>query len=202
MIVIVTSAYKINDQTGQPIKNDVLITDINPRDLKGQVIHLHHHKLVILNTTNIQADTPQSILDWLTLIQESIKNPSNPQINLQKPAIARAAALANLDEVSPEELAEAKIQEMRKEAIAFIESQARQEVEAKAAKIFAEVKEKADQELAKANQELMTTNEKAASDLRASVLKALRRGKLSLEEIMEDFGVSRVYIESLTIDLN
>jgi hypothetical protein len=127
LIVVVTSAYKISDKNGKPIKSDVLITDINPRNLKGEVIDMNNHKMLILNTTYLQTDTPASILDWLTLIRESMKNPENPNININKPAIVKAASLANMDSLSPEELAEAKIQEMKKEAVAVIEDAARKE---------------------------------------------------------------------------
>jgi hypothetical protein len=121
IIVVVTSAYKISDITGRPIKEDVLLTDINPRNLKGEIIKMTNHKMVILNSTYIQVDTPEDILDWLNLIRESMKNPGNPQINTQKSAIVRAAALANINELSPKQHADAKIQEMKKEAVAIIE---------------------------------------------------------------------------------
>lgn len=125
VIVVVTSAYKIIDKTGKPIKSDVMITDINPRDLRGQIIDMTNHKMLILNPTNIQPDTPQDILDWLNLIRESMKNPENPNINIQKPAIVRAAKLAEKESLTPEQLAESKIQEMRKEAVAIIEDSAK-----------------------------------------------------------------------------
>lgn len=128
LIVVVTSAYKISDKNGKPIKTDVLVTDINPRNLKGEIIDMNNHKMLILNTTYLQIDTPAPILDWLTLIRESMKNPENPKINTSKPAIVKAASLANIDSLSPEELAEAKIQEMRKEAVAVIEDAARKEI--------------------------------------------------------------------------
>lgn len=131
IIVVVTSAYKMSDKNNKPIKTDVLITDINPRDLKVQVIPMNNHKLVILNTTYVQNDTPEAILDWLNLIRESMKNPENPNINTSKSAIVRAAQLANLDNLSPEQIAEAKIQEMRKEAVAIIEQQSSLETDKK-----------------------------------------------------------------------
>lgn len=127
IVVVVTSAYKISDQTGKPIKEDVLVTDINPRTLKGRSIPMNNHKMVILNTTYVQTDTPETILDWLNLIRESMKNPEHPTINTTKPAIVRAALLANMDDLTPEQLAEAKIQEMKKEAVALIEDSTKKE---------------------------------------------------------------------------
>ena len=127
VIVVVTSAYKIIDKTGNPVKKDVLITDINPCDLNGQVIRMANHKMIILNPTYPQPDTPERISDWLDLIKESMKNPENPNINMNNPAIAKAAGLADFDRLSPEELAESKIDVMRRKAAAVRESQSRQE---------------------------------------------------------------------------
>ena len=168
VIVIVTSAYKISDKNGKPIKNDVLITDINPRDLRGNVIEINNHKMVILNTTNIQPETPIAIFDWLNLIRESMKNPENPNINTQKTAIAKAAKLANIDDLTPEQLAAAKIHEQRKETVAFIENTTRLEVEA-------EMKEK----------------------LKEKIAKLIKRGKLSISEIAEDFDVTIEYVRQI-----
>jgi hypothetical protein len=165
IIVVVTSAYKISDITGKPIKEDVLLTDINPRNLKGQIIKMSNHKMIILNTTYIQTDTPDSILDWLNLIRESMKNPENPKINTAKTAIVRAAALANIDELTPEQQAEAKIQEMKKEILAIIEQQS------------------------------ATDATKKIIDI--SILKAIKRGKLTIQEIAEDFDVTADYIDIL-----
>jgi hypothetical protein len=128
IIVVVTAAYRINDKNGKPIKDDVLITDVNPRTLNGDIRDMYNHKMVILNTTNVHKDTPTEIRDWLDLIIQSMENPENPIINTSKPAIVKAAHLAELDNIAPEELAEAKIQEMRKENIAYIEDSARKSV--------------------------------------------------------------------------
>jgi predicted transposase/invertase (TIGR01784 family) len=127
IIVVVTSAYRISDKTGQPIKDDVLITDINARTLSGEVRDMYNHKMVILNTTYANPDTPPSIRDWSDLISESMNHPYDPKINISKPGIAKAVQLAEIDNVSPEELADAKIQEMRKVTVALAEDVAREE---------------------------------------------------------------------------
>ncbi len=128
IIVVVTAAYKISEKSGKPIKDDVLITDVNPRNLQGEIRDMYNHKMVILNTTNVKKDTPPEIRDWLDLIIQSMQNPYDPQINQNKPAIVKAAHLAEIDNVSPEDLADAKIQEMRKEMVAIVQNDARLEV--------------------------------------------------------------------------
>lgn len=165
IIVVVTSAYRMTDKHHRPIKEDVLLTDINPRNLDGQVCYMHDHKLVILNTTNVTAETPENIKDWLDLIKESMQNPTQPKINLQKKGIAKAAQLATTNLLTPEQLAEAKEQEMRKAAVVFIQDRSRQEG----------IQEEKDK----------------------GIQKALKRGKLTLTEIAEDFEVSLEYVKQL-----
>lgn len=162
IIVIVTSAYRINEKNGKPIKDDVLITDVNPRTLRGEVRDMYNHKLVVLNTAHLQNDTPPEIKDWLDLIVESIKNPEHPNINTNKPGIAKAAQLAELNNISPEQLAEGKIQEMKKIKIALVLDEA---------------------------------DEKR-------IIKALQRGKLTIEEIAEDFEKSVEYVQLIQNKMN
>jgi hypothetical protein len=177
IIVVVTSAYRISDKSGKPIKDDVLVTDINPRTLKGDVRDMHNHKMLIVNTTYVDKDTPQNIMDWANLIIQSMKNPENPQINRQKPAIVRAAKLADVNNLSPQQLADAKIHEMRKATMAILEDEAMTRGEEKGkAKGKAEGKQK---------------------EKENGVRKALIRGKLTKEEIAEDFEVSIEYINQI-----
>ena len=84
---------------------------------------MHNHKMLIVNTTYVDKDTPKSIMDWADLITQSMKNPENPQINTQKSAIVKAAKLANIDNLSPQQLADAKIHEMRKATLAIVEDE-------------------------------------------------------------------------------
>lgn len=124
IIVVVTSAYRISEKNGQPIKDDVLITDINPRTLKDEIRYMYNHKMVLLNTTHITDDTPSGIKDWLNLIRESMNNREHPVINTQNKGIVKAAQLAEIDNLSPEQLGDAKIQEMRKITLAIVENDA------------------------------------------------------------------------------
>ncbi len=176
VIVVVTSAYKISDITGKPIKNDVLITDINPRDLNGQIIRMTNHKMLILNPTYIQPDTPESILDWLNLIAESMKNPENPTLNKSKPAIMKAAKLAEKEKLTPEQLAEAKIHEMRKKARAVGEKQAAEIAAAAATR----------------------DTEKRVID--EGIKNLLKLNILNDEQIAQTFGVSVEYVKQIAID--
>lgn len=170
VIVVVTSAYKVSDKYNKPIKEDVLITDTNPRTLEGRVIEMHDHKMVILNTCYVDENTPKEIGDWLDLINESMKKTQDvSKINTQKKAIAKAKELAELNELTPEQLAEAKEQEMRKAARAIREQNSRTEG--------------------------IEEGEQKEKDKR--ITKVLKRGKLTIEEIAEDFEVSVEYVLEL-----
>jgi hypothetical protein len=135
VIVVVTAPYRISDATGKPIKDDILLATINPQTLQGEVREIYGHKLLIINTTYLSPQTPKAIADWMNLIRQSIKNPENPQINRDNPAILRAAQLAEIDELTPEQLAEAKEQESRKIATVLREQQNKDEAVAKILKL-------------------------------------------------------------------
>jgi PD-(D/E)XK nuclease family transposase len=190
IIVVVTSAYRISEKNGKPIKDDVLISDMNPRTLSGELRDMYNHKMVVLNTAHLKGDTPSDIKDWLDLIAESMKNPENPHINTSKPAIAKAAQLAEFDDISPEQLAEAKIEEMRKINIALLNND--KDIAVKKAQEDGEARGEARGE-AKAKAEA----EKIKID---TIKKALQRGRLSVEEIAEDFDVSIDYVRQIDSD--
>ncbi|MDX1907371.1 MAG: hypothetical protein SF053_10090, partial [Bacteroidia bacterium] len=111
------------------------------------------------------------------------------------------------DYVDPEELAEAKIQEMRKVAAAIIEDMTRQEVEAEAAQKLAEVQAQVEQAQAEAEhaqaqvEQAQTEAEQAKAQLALTLKNALKRGKLTVEEIAEDFNVPVSYVQQLRDEL-
>jgi predicted transposase/invertase (TIGR01784 family) len=169
-IVILTAPYKIVDKMGNAIKNEVLISELNPKNLKGDVVPVYGHKLVFLNSYYKDGETPQPVRDWLDLIRESIDNPVTPNINLQKTGIQRANFLIDIDNLTPREREKQKLAETAKVAKKLYEDDARAEGEARGVEI----------------------GEKNKTD--AGIKKALQRGKLSVEEIAEDFDVSVEYV--------
>ncbi len=134
VIVVVTSAYKIKNKNGELLRDDVLITDTNPRTLKGDKRYMQDHKLVMLNAIHANDNTPKAIKDWLDLIVESMKEEQDlNNINTDNPAINKAVNRAALDDLTPEERAESKIQYMRKRMIALREYEAVQDTKVAAA---------------------------------------------------------------------
>jgi predicted transposase/invertase (TIGR01784 family) len=131
-IILLTAPYIVKDKTGKVLQDDVLVSDLNPRTLEDKVRNLYPHRLIFLNPNHISDNTPVLIKDWLDLISESIKNPDAPRINLQNPAIQKAARLANIEDMPESVLEEGKIAEMRKAARVIYEDIGRAEERAKA----------------------------------------------------------------------
>jgi hypothetical protein len=118
---------------------------------------------------------------------------------LGNPAIAKAAMLAEKDSITPEEIAEAKIQEMRKETVALIEGNVRKEMmEAIIQKDQALLEQQ--QALAQKDQVLVEQQQALAaakSKLANAIQKALQRGKLSELEIAEDYEVTLEFVQNI-----
>ena len=128
VIVVATAAYKIKNKNGKLLRDDVLITDTNPRILKGGKRYMHDHKLVMLNAIHANDDTPKAIKDWLDLIIESMKEEQDlNKINTDNPVINKAVNRAIREDLTPEERADSKIQYMRRRMLALIKYEGRQE---------------------------------------------------------------------------
>ena len=116
-IVVMTAPYTIKDKTGRAVLNEVLISKLNPHDLKNREVPLYNHQLIFLNAYHKEEDTPPQIRDWLDLIYQSIHEYENPKINFNNPAIKRAAEIINVDNLTPQEREERKMAESRRVAL-------------------------------------------------------------------------------------
>ncbi|MDM8559024.1 PD-(D/E)XK nuclease family transposase [Candidatus Parabeggiatoa sp. HSG14] len=126
-IVVLTASADIEDKEGGTVKKDILISDVNPHDLEGNIVGAYGHKLIFLNPNFKTTKTPPAIKDWFDLISESIENPDNPKINLKKRAIKKAAKLIESDNITPEERRVAKIAAATEETRKFLERQVKVE---------------------------------------------------------------------------
>lgn len=113
-IVVITAPYRYDTEEGKVIQDEVLISSLNPRNLEGVERNLFNHQLIFLNPNYKDDSTPPNYRDWLDLIYESIHNPENPKLNTEKEAIMRVKELVSYENISPEELEEAKIESGRK----------------------------------------------------------------------------------------
>lgn len=171
-IIVLTTPYIVKEKSGEILQDDVLISKLNPRNLRDQMRDLYPHCLIFLNPAHRSTDTPPHIKDWLDLIYESIINPENPQINFLNPDINRAANIANVEDM-PESVQEAgKIVEMRKKTRAIYEDITRAEERAKVEAEKKQLQEKANQLQEKTEQ----LQEKAEAEKRQVILNLYKIG--------------------------
>ena len=116
-IVVMTAPYKINEKTREFYRDEVLISNLNPKNLKGIERKIFNHELVYLNPNYKGEDTPLNYRDWLDLIYESIHHPENPQINTKNAGVKRATEIIRQENISPEEWEEAKIEASKRKVI-------------------------------------------------------------------------------------
>ncbi len=129
-VVILTSPYKIDQRTGKPIKDNVLLIDFNPKNLKGEKIEIWEHNLVFLNPHQKyrNSETPKNYQDWLDLFAVSIdKKQVSLQINLNNKGIAKAAELIEFEKLDAVTLDQMKIDNSRKVMIKIVEKESKNE---------------------------------------------------------------------------
>ena len=111
VIVILPTPYTINEKNGTPIKDEVLLLNINPQTLTGEIRNLYGHQFVCLNPNHPSESTPQRVRDWLDLIYQSIHSPERPVLNTENEGIRKAAELISVDNITRVERTQAKNKE-------------------------------------------------------------------------------------------
>lgn len=123
-IVVLTAPYRINQRTGMPIADEVLISSVNPRNLKNTELEIYGHQLIFLNPHYRGKDTPQNYRDWLDLIYDSINNPTDFKLNLENEGIKKTVELIDYEKLDPATMTEMKIMNERKALYHVIEESA------------------------------------------------------------------------------
>jgi len=116
-IVVFARPYRFNQKDGQPVRDNVLIMDFNPKNIKGKPVYLYDHNLIFLNSTKKyqNEETPVNYKDWLDLLYASIKTPKDYKLNLENKGIAKAVKIIEYETLDPETLRQMKEDECRKE---------------------------------------------------------------------------------------
>jgi hypothetical protein len=127
-IVVMTAPYKINEKTREFYRDEVLISSLNPKNLKGNERKIFNHELIYLNPNYKGEDTPTNYRDWLDLIYESIHSPENPKVNTANAGVKRATELVSYENISPEEWEEAKIEAGRRKVISLSIEEEREKI--------------------------------------------------------------------------
>jgi hypothetical protein len=107
-IVFCTHKYVATEKNGHSIEDDILVHNSNLFTLDNQERNIFNHKLIFLNHNYIKNTTPQGYRDWLVLVQQSIKNPENPNINLNNQGVRKVSEIIDYEKLSPEEIVESK----------------------------------------------------------------------------------------------
>lgn len=126
-IVVITAPYKINKKTHEIYKDEVLISNLNPMNLEGVERKIFNHELIYLNPNYKGASTPNNYQDWLDLIYESMHNLENPNINLNNAGVKRVAEIANMENITPKEWEQAKIEASKRKVITLEREEERNE---------------------------------------------------------------------------
>ena len=134
VIVVLTSHYTINEKNGKPILDEVLLINLNPQTLTGEVRDLFGHQMVCLNPNHPDKNTPQQIRDWLDLIYQSIHSPQRTTLNTANEGIRKAIELISFDNLTPEERTKAKNKEAGRVTMAKMENSAKKEEKIEIAK--------------------------------------------------------------------
>ncbi|MEY4541540.1 MAG: hypothetical protein RLZZ306_3297 [Bacteroidota bacterium] len=116
-IVVMTAPYKINEKTREIYKDEVLISNLNPKNLHGIERRFFNHELIYLNPNYKGKDTPTNYRDWLDLFYESIHNPENPNVNIQNEGVKRAAEIVSYENISPDEWEQSKIEASKRKVL-------------------------------------------------------------------------------------
>ena len=116
-IVVMTAPYRINEKTREFYRDEVLVSRLNPQNLKGTERKIFDHELVYLNPNYKGEDTPQNYRDWLDLIYESIHHPENPNLNTENEGVKRASEIVSYENISPEEWEESKFAASQRKVI-------------------------------------------------------------------------------------
>jgi len=199
--VVLTRPYKINQLTGEPIKDSVLLLDFDPRNLNNERIHLWNHKLIFLNTHSryFNPKTPENFQDWLNLFTATIEKNINFSFNLKNKAIEKALQMIEMESLDPETLREMKISESRKAMLAKIEKEGYAEAAKKYEPLLEESEKQKELAFQREKEERQQKEEALAKEKETRVLsaKTLLEYNVPIEKIMQTTGLTRAEIEEI-----
>ena len=128
-VVVLTRPYKINQLTGEPIKDSVMVIDFDPRSVKDERIKLWEHKLLFMNPNPkyYNEDTPKKYQDWLDLFRKSIDNKIDITLNINNRGIAKASNLAEFSQLDPSTMEQMRISESKKAMVLLLNQEGKDE---------------------------------------------------------------------------
>ncbi|MDI9355653.1 MAG: hypothetical protein QM536_01325 [Chitinophagaceae bacterium] len=185
-IVILTTPYRVDDKTGRPIAEEYLMQQLDPENLKKEKINIYGHTQVFLNPYYVKSTTPKSIKEWLDLINGSIKDPKNYKAPPENIGIKTAVKIINEEKFDSDTWHKIKIANETRNTLLVIEEKKFREGKIKGEKIGIQKGEKIG---IQKGEKIGIQKEKIKG-----IIKALKRGRLTLDEIAEDFDVSLEFV--------
>ncbi len=166
-IVLLTAPYTIKTKDGIPVRDEVLISNADPRTLDGKERNIFGHKLFFLNSYHRDINTPPGYRDWLDLVYASRHAKADISLNMSNAGIKKAVSMITYDHLSPVEIREMKEAEGRRKVV-FILNDRMKEVETRlenSKKQFEEEKRRAEEEKRRADAtEKLAEDEKLQDD--------------------------------------
>lgn len=126
-IVVLTAPYKMKEKSGIAVRDEVLITSLDPRNLEDKVVNLYGHKLIFLNPCYRNENTPANYRDWLDLVYESIHNPKSFNVNMENQGIRRAVELIEYEHLTPKQNRLLKIDTQKKVVTQIVREEGKEE---------------------------------------------------------------------------
>lgn len=121
-VVILTAPYTIVTKRGIPVQDEVLVSQVDPRTLDGQVREIYGHKLIFLNPHYQNNVIPDAIRDWLDLIAASIHKQDAKDLNLNNQGIRKVVEIIDFDKLNPVEIRIMKEAESKKQAMLILKN--------------------------------------------------------------------------------
>ncbi len=194
-IVILTQPYKLHKKTNQAFQDNVMTLDFNLRNIKGDIIKIWGHNLVFLNPhpKYENQETPQNYKDWFKLIRKSLLSEAEQKtykysLNLHNKGIAKAVSIINYDNLTGEEIRQAKIAEGKK----IMRIKNRNEIVEKVKKQFEEKIQKQEKALEQKEKALEQTKQRLILSA-----KAMLKSGMSVEQIVEITNLSIQQIQDI-----
>ncbi len=198
-IAVLTRPYRFTKLTGEPILDNYMVIDFNPRDINDKLIKLNEHELKFINT-NKKYNTnklPSQIQDWINLFQRTIYKKESIKLNFNNKAIKKVSELINVDNIAPATLEKIKKESGRKKVLVLEYKAGKEKGIIQEKENSKKILKQAEEEKKQAEKEKKQAEarEKQAI-LKAEIYKLFFQGK-SKEEISRNLEIKLSYVEQI-----
>ena len=185
-IIILTSAYKIDDKSGHPIIDEYLIQNLDPENILKERVPIFGHTQVYINPYYVNDRTPKKLKAWLEFINASIHNSEGYVIDNKNIGIQKAAEIIEFENFDSDTWHKIKIANETRDTLLVSENIK-----------FNEGKAEGIKEGIKEGEQIAMQKGKIEG-----IMKALKRARLSVTEIAEDFEVSTELVLKIKAEQN